>query len=47
MDSKTMGWGAVLLAVLISLNQLLTWPANLNYLWALLALVWGLATLNQ
>ncbi|MBI2057364.1 MAG: hypothetical protein HYT63_00030 [Candidatus Yanofskybacteria bacterium] len=42
MSKKTMGWGAVLVAVLIAATQYFNLSANLNYLWALLVLVWGL-----
>lgn len=37
-----MGGGAIVLAVLIAATQALAWPGWLNYLWALLAFVWGI-----
>ena len=43
MNSKmTMVGGPVLLGVLVALTQYLGWNASLNYLWAALAIVWGL-----
>ena len=41
-----MGGGAILLAILIVLTMLLDLPETLNYLWALLALIWGILTLK-
>ena len=37
--------GPVLLGVIVALNQYLGWNASLNYLWAGLAIVWGLSGL--
>ena len=41
-----MGWGAVLVGVLIALTQYMSWSGSLNYLWAVLVLLWGLAALK-
>ncbi len=46
-SKAVLGWGTILDAVLIALNQLLSWPASLNYIWALLALIWGIAVLAE
>lgn len=40
-SKSTMGWGAVVVAVLMALTEALAWNGNLNYLWAVLVLVWG------
>ena len=39
-----MGGGAILLGVLIGAGNYLKWPNWTNYLWAALALVWGIAS---
>ena len=36
-----MGWGAIVVAVLMALTQLMSWPGYLHYIWAILVLVWG------
>ena len=41
-----MGWGAVLVGVLIALNEYMAWSGNLNYLWAVIVLVWGFMALK-
>lgn len=46
MSKSTMGWGAVIVAVLIAGTQYLGWSGNLNYLWALVVLVWGLKAMK-
>jgi len=38
-----MGGGAVVVAILLALTEFLGWTGNLNYLWAVLVLLWGLA----
>ncbi len=40
-----MASGAILLAVVIALTTFLKWPTWLNYIWAALALIWGIAAL--
>jgi len=37
-----MAWGAIIVGVLIALTEFMTWSGSLNYLWAVLVLVWGL-----
>ncbi len=45
MVSKTiMGGGAILLAILIALTQVLTLPSYLHYVWAAIALIWGIVS---
>lgn len=34
--------GAILLAILIALTAGFKWPNWLNYIWAALALIWGI-----
>jgi len=46
MDKKMMGWVAIVVGVLIALNQYMTWNGNLNYLWAVLVLIWGIMALK-
>jgi len=36
------GGGAIFLAVCIALTAAFNWPKWFNYVWAVLALVWGL-----
>ena len=38
-----MSGGAILLAILIALTTVFRWPSWLNYIWAALALIWGVA----
>ena len=40
-----MGWGAILVGILIAATMLMGLPSELNYLWAVLALAWGAMTL--
>ena len=42
MSKGMMGGGAVLVAVLMALTQLMGWAGYLNYIWAALVLIWGL-----
>ena len=42
MSKQMMGWGAVIVSVLMASTQYFGFPGNLNYLWAILVLVWGL-----
>ena len=46
LSKPVLGWGAILVGILIALTEFLTWTGNLNYLWAVLVLVWGIATLK-
>jgi len=48
MDKGTknfLGWSEIVLAILIALNQALTWPGWLQYLWAGLVVIAGIWTL--
>ena len=38
---SVMGGGAILIALLIAATQLLKWPKWLNYVWAVIILIWG------
>lgn len=40
-----LGWSEIVLAILITLNQALTWPGSLQYLWAILVVIFGIWTL--
>ena len=42
---KILGWSGIVLAILVALNQALTWPGALQYLWAGLVLITGIWTL--
>lgn len=46
-SKNVMGYGAILLAVLVALTQAMSWSGSLNYLWAVLALVWGIMALME
>ena len=37
-----MGGGAIIVAILIALTTYMTWPGYLNYIWAVIVLLWGL-----
>jgi len=41
-----MGGGAIFLAIVIAATQALSLQGELNYLWALLALIWGTLALT-
>ena len=45
LSKGVLGGGAILDGVLIALTQLMGWPANLHYLWAVLAVIWGIVIL--
>ena len=48
MASKSMmGWGAIILAVLIVLSELMAWPGWTSYIWAALALIWGIMSFGK
>jgi len=46
LSKPVLGWGAILVGILIALTEYLAWSGNVNYLWAVLVLVWGIATLK-
>ena len=37
-----MSGGAILLGILIALSAYFEWPRKLDYLWAFIAIVWGI-----
>jgi len=41
MSTKMMGWTAVVVGILMGLTEFMGWSGSLNYLWALLVLIWG------
>ena len=48
MGSKQyLGWGAVLLAVVMAVAEYMGSPSSLVYLWALIVAVWGFLALKQ
>lgn len=42
-----LSWGAIVVGVLIALTEFMTWPSSLNYLWAVLVLVWGFLAMSK
>jgi len=40
-SKQVMGWGVVIVGVLIGLTEFMGWSGSLNYLWAVLVLIWG------
>ena len=42
-----LGAGAIIDAILIAATQYMGWPGYLQYVWALLALLWGIAVLME
>ena len=40
-SKKYMGIGAIVVGLLIAATQFMNLPNELNYLWALLVLIWG------
>ena len=40
-----LGSGAILLAILITATEGLKWPRFLHYIWAALALIWGIVAM--
>lgn len=47
MNQGIMSWTAIVVAVLIALTEFMAWSGNLNYLWALLVLVWGFMSMSH
>ncbi|GEM_PF-3047273 len=37
----TMGWGAIIVAILMALTVAMDWNMSLHYLWAVLVAIWG------
>jgi len=47
-SNTTLGWGAILVGVLIALTEYVSsWNSSLNYLWAVIVLIWGIIALVQ
>ena len=47
MNKTIMGAGAIIMAILVALTTLLEWPNYLQYIWALIVLIWGIISLAQ
>jgi len=41
MSKAFMVWSSVIVGILIALTEAMTWPGSLNYLWAILVIIWG------
>lgn len=46
MSKGMMGGGAIIMAILIALTQGLNWAGWLQYIWAIIVLIWGLMSLK-
>jgi len=46
MDKKMMGGSAIVVGGLIALTEFMSWPAYLNYVWAVVVAVWGVMALK-
>ena len=40
MSKGLFAWSAIIVGVLIALTEFMSWPGTVNYLWAVLVLVW-------
>jgi|TARA_B100000315_G_C14570631_1_gene585278 hypothetical protein len=47
LSKEVMGWGAVAVGVLMGLTEWQSWNGYLNYLWAVLVLLWGVSGLKK
>lgn len=47
MAFDVMSGGAILLGILIALTGVFKWPKWLNYIWAALAIIWGIAGMAE
>jgi len=45
LSKKVLGGGAILDGVLIAATEFMNWSGNLHYLWAVLAVIWGIVIL--
>ena len=45
LSKGVLGGGAILDGILIALTQYMGWSVNLQYLWAALAVIWGIIIL--
>lgn len=46
LSKQYMAWGAIVVSVLITATEFLALPNWLNYVWALLVLLWGVLALT-
>ena len=46
-SKEVLGAGAILDGILIALTEYMQWSGSLHYLWAALAVVWGIIILMQ
>jgi UDP-N-acetylmuramyl pentapeptide phosphotransferase/UDP-N-acetylglucosamine-1-phosphate transferase len=46
MSKGVMGGGAILVGILIALTTYMEWPDYLQYIWAVLVLLWGVLWLK-
>ena len=46
LSKQYMGWGAILLAVVMAVVEMMGLTGSLTYLWALIVLVWGVMALK-
>ena len=44
--NKGMGWTAIIAAVLVALTAALSWPAWLQYIWAIVVLIVGIMAMK-
>ena len=47
MNKRFFNWSAVVVGVLIAATELMGWSGNLNYLWAVLVLIWGFVAMGK
>ena len=47
LSRNVMGAGAIAVGILIAITEYMSLPGYLNYLWAVLALIWGILWLTQ
>ncbi|MEX0933029.1 MAG: hypothetical protein WDZ77_02960 [Candidatus Pacearchaeota archaeon] len=46
-SKEVLGWGAIVVGILMGLIEFMDWSGQLNYLWAVLVLLFGIGTLNK
>ena len=47
MSKAVFAWSAIVVGILIALTEAMAWSGTLNYLWALLVLVWGFLAMSK
>jgi len=45
MVNMILGGGPILLSIMIALTEILNWPRKMHYVWAGVALAWGMIML--